>query len=188
MRKLLYISLFLLAASVLVFSCSKYKDKAPTTDPRLTNPYCNDPEAVNYNVGFPGKPDNSVCIYAADQFKGTYIVKDSTVVESTGLLVGADSFLLYINPNNGSKSKINVAGFCSTGSLGFTSGRTLTATGDTTVGDTTTMHQGQLFCRTQDTVTGTISLDPIDNKLLHISLQIVNDTGILLLVGDGRKQ
>lgn len=181
-------SLVVFLLSGLLYACSKYKDPAPVNDPRLTNPYCNDPDAINYNWGYPGKPDNSVCQYATDQMRGTYLLKDSVVVESSGLLIGADSFNIYINSVSGSKRKLDISGFCSSGSLLATAGRILVATVDTTVGDSLTLNKGQLFCRQQDTVTGTFSLDPIDKTLLRVSLRIKNDTGVLVLVGDARKQ
>jgi hypothetical protein len=181
------IGLFVLVATGLLYACKKYKDPAPYNDPRLTNPYCNDPDAINYNWGFPGKPDNSVCIYAVDEMKGSYILKDSVVVESSALLVGTDSINIYLTQVGSSKTKMDVSGFCSSGSLMITTGRVTVAAVDTTVGDSLT-SRGQLFCRVQDTVTGTFILDPIDKQLLHVSLRIKNDTTVLILVGDARKQ
>jgi hypothetical protein len=174
--------------SLLVFySCKKWVDPPPQNDPRLTSLYCNDPTAVNYNWGFPGKPDNSVCIYPTDRFVGSYLVHDSVYVASSGLFLSADSFIMNIN--KASLSKLIVSGFCANGNtLMLTAGRTLIATVDTTVGDTLSTNRGQIFCATQDTVTGTIVRDFLDASLLRINFQVVGDTGTTFHVGKAVKQ
>ena len=171
------------------FSCKKWKDPAPTTDPRLTNPYCNDPAAVNYNWGFPGKPDNSVCFYAIDLFAGKYIFKDSMYLAS-GLYVGYDSLVLNISPVAQSHSKMTVTGLCGfSGSVVISmTAASYTATVDTVVGDTTTLHRGQILCRIQDTLTGTLVKDRIDSTLITVSFQVANDTGIVMHTGRAIKQ
>ena len=169
-------------------SCNKkWKDPAPVDDPRLTNLYCNNPRAVNYNLGFPGKPDNSVCFFPSDLFIGTYLLKDSVYLSTSGLFLSADSFL--INIIKLSDSTIGVTGFCKSGArLHMTAGPTYVATMDTTVGDTLSINRGQIMCRIQDTISGTISKDRVDSSLLHIALQVVSDTGITVLLGKARKQ
>jgi hypothetical protein len=186
MRPLALLSL-LTAGVCLFFSCAKWKDPAPVKDPRLTNPYCNEPSAVNYNWGFPGRPDNTVCFYPSDLFQGNYLFFDSVYLSPSGLFVGADSFIITITKL--SNSKIGVKGFCSSGSqLRLTAGPTYVATVDTTLGDTTSLNLGQALCRIQDTVSGTISRDRVDSTLLHIALQVVSDTGISVFIGKARKQ
>jgi hypothetical protein len=183
MRYIIIIAMLSGVGIGILFSCNKYKDAPPKNDPRLTNPYCNDPLAVNFNVGFPGKPDNTMCFYPTDLFKGVYLFKDT--VQRDTLFISADSFFITIDRL--SKLKISVAGFCSSGdTLLMTAGPTYVATVDTTEGDTTTVNPGQRFCRVQDTVTGTISRDRVDTTLLHISLQVVSDTGITTHTGSAR--
>lgn len=59
-------------------SCSKVEEQqSPDISGQLTSHYCNDPDAANYNVGFPGIPDNSVCVYPYDKFLGEWEVHDS---------------------------------------------------------------------------------------------------------------
>ena len=58
-------------------ACTKWADTQKPSDPRLTQKYCNDPFAVNYNWGFPGLPDNSTCIFPSDLYVGTYLFHDS---------------------------------------------------------------------------------------------------------------
>lgn len=169
-----------------LFACNKWKDPAATTDPRLTNPYCNDPEAVNYNWGFPGKPDNTICFYPKDLFVGNFLYVDSVYITASNTFIYSDSLVLHIYSTPGSNSKIAVLGFCSGGdSLKLTAGATYTATVDTLIGDSVTAR-GQRWCRVKDTVSGTIFDSRIDT-LLHINLQIISDTGITTHMGKAKK-
>jgi len=60
-----------------ILGCTKWTDTQNASDPRLTQKYCNDPFAVNYNWGFPGIPDNSTCVFPSDVYVGTYVFHDS---------------------------------------------------------------------------------------------------------------
>ncbi len=168
-----------------MFACKKWQDPAPTNDPRLTNPYCNDPEAVNYNWGFPGKPDNSLCFYPKDLFLGDYLFVDSIYITSSNTFIHSDSLILHIYSRAGSNSKIAVVGFCGADSLKLTAGASYIATIDTLIGDTLT-YRGQQWCRVVDTVNGTIYNSRVDT-LLHINLQIISDTGITTHMGKAKK-
>ncbi len=166
-------------------SCNKWSDPTPVTDPRLTNPYCNDPDAVNYNWGFPGKPDNTICFYPSDIFNGTYLFTDSVYLTSSNLFIYTQTETLYVSKQ--SKTKLLITGLCSGGnSLSLTAHSDFTATIDTTVGDTTIINRGQLLCRTVDTATGTFTYNRFDS-LLHVSFQVINDTGTTTHIGKGRK-
>ena len=161
-----------------ICSCSKYKDTKAVADPRLTNPYCNDPNAVNYNWGFPGKPDSTVCFYPTDVFKGVYIFNDSVFLQQLGIFVRADTFLLTIRKH--SNTKFSIIGFCSSGdSLSLTAGLNFTATLDTTMGDSTTMMAGQALCSFGDTVNGILTKDILNDSLLYINLLVSSDTGVI---------
>lgn len=187
MRNIIIIALLFTVCVSSILSCAKWKDPAPVDDPRLTNLYCNNPSAVNYNVGFPGKPDNSICFYPSDLFAGTYTFKDSVYLNTTGLFIIADSLELTIGKLD--TAKIVVTGFCQSGKqLFLTAGPTYIATMDSLVGDSTTLYQGQLLCRTQDTISGTITKDRVDSSLLHITFQVVSDTGITVHIGKARKK
>jgi hypothetical protein len=189
-RFIIAVVLFLITAA-LFDSCKKYKDPAPGSDPRITNPYCNDPDAVNYNWGFPGKPDISTCFYPSDLFVGNYFYRDSIFVLSSGLFISADSFNLNIfRTSNTDKTKIGVTGsFCSGSSLtiGMTANVSYTANVDTTLGDTATLHQGQQFCNYYDTLSGTITRDRVSDSIIHISFQVVSDTATYIHVGQAYK-
>jgi len=173
----------------LLASCKKWKDEKGPTDPRLSRKYCNDPEAVNYNWDFPGTPDNTVCFYPADGFKGKYGFIDSVFNAADNKFIKAINYTLYFGPRG--KQKFAVSGFCSnTDSVFFTSNRYYKSLGDTTVRynvDTAT-GAGQLFCRVQDTLTGSIDRIGTNDSFFNISLRVVSDTGITLHTGTAVKQ
>ena len=176
----------MIVGSIVFFSCTKYKDPAPYHYAGLdTMFYCNDPTAVNYNWGFPGTPDNTVCFYPTDVFKGTYIFQDSVYQDT--LFIRADSFILTMTAI--SHTKIKVSGFCMNGNqLTLTAGLAYVAVVDTTEGDSLTINHGQMLCRIQDTVSGTISKDKVDSALLHISFIVASDTALTRHNGNARKQ
>ncbi|GAA4464569.1 hypothetical protein GCM10023093_15160 [Nemorincola caseinilytica] len=165
---------FLLLAAIVALSCKKWVDPAPVDDPRITNPYCNDPEAVNYNWGFPGKPDNTVCFYPSDVFAGRYKVHDT--VSKDDLFISADSMMMTIVKL--SNRDIRLEGLCPSGTaLLATAGAQYNATLDTTVGDSLTLYPGQFFCRHQDTVTGVLYRDKVDSSLMYMEFSVRSDTG-----------
>ena len=169
------------------FSCAKWHDPAPVNDPRLTNPYCNDPAAVNYNWGFPGKPDNSICFYPYSLFVGNYMYYDSMYQDT--LFLGADSFLISIAGTDTSHTRIFLNGFCGHSIL-LTALPGYQATVDTLVGDTATSTSGQnYFCGATDTLNGVISRDRLDSPtVLHFSFSVTRDSsGITTHNGTAKK-
>lgn len=174
-----YISTFvflLLLLAVVALSCKKWVDPAPVEDPRINRPYCNDPDAVNYNWNFPGKPDNTTCYYPSDLLAGDYTLYDTIYDAQTDLYLAAltkDMSMIKVSHN-----KVSVSGFCAQGgSVTITAWSPYFASVDTTVGDTLTDSQGQLFCRVRDTVTGLFARDKVDSALVYIELLVKSDTG-----------
>lgn len=165
-------------------SCEKWQDAAPVEDNRLSNPYCNDPLAVNFNWGFPGKPDNSVCYYPTDLFIGQYSFVDSvyTVPENYFLYAQSVTFRVVAL----SKTKIGVVGFCGVNdTLKMTSDKSYIASIDTLIGDSTS-NKGQYWCQIRDTVSGTLTNNRFDS-LMYISFQVISDTATTLHLGKARK-
>lgn len=162
-------ALFVLLA--VVVGCKKYTDTPGQSDPRLTRKYCNDPEAVNFNRDFPGTEDNSVCIYPANAFQGTYDFIDS-VYSGNNVLQKELPLTLQITAQ--SHTKMTITGLCgasqSTG-IAFTAARTLRATVDTTI------VTGQPLCRIKDTVSGYIAGNTSDGSRIRFYLSVVSDTG-----------
>ena len=165
----------------------------PAKNLNLTNPYCNDPDAVNYNWGFPGKPDNTVCFYPADLFTGVDSFFIDSIFQKDLSFTRRDSFMLSILKLT--NTNITAKGFCTDSVLHLTADKTYNATIDTVLGGI-----GPAFCRGRDsvmgdTITGTIArdisllvypdttsgLNPPDTikyVLLHINFQVASDTGI----------
>src|SRR4051812_10618768 len=80
----------------LFMACKKDADpSAPRPGALDTTFYCNDPDAVNYNWGFPGTPDNSKCYYPSDIYAGTYSFTDS-VYNIDNSLDSAGSLTTYL--------------------------------------------------------------------------------------------
>lgn len=161
-----------------LFSCEKYKDPDPFTDPRINKKYCNDPSAVNYNWDFPGVPDNSVCIYPAQLFKGSYFYRDSTL-DANGNVVKRDSFNITIAQLD--TVKVSVSGFCSSVFSAKTN-RFFRLTLDSILGP------GQEYCGNNDTIMGKGSKAGIsDTSFIRFDYQIDTDTGLIFHVGTATK-
>lgn len=167
--------------ALLVFtSCEKYKDEPGQYDPRLARKYCNDPEAVNYNLDFPGTADNSVCYFPAEAFRGDYTFIDSVYSSPAKL---SQQIPLTLHFTALSRTKMDISGFCPGSSvLHFTANRALRATGDSSI------LNGQPLCRPTDTISGTITRTLGDSTMLKISLNVVSDTGITTHRGTAYRQ
>lgn len=179
---------------LIVYSCKKWSDPHPPRDPILDQrKYCNDPDAVNYNWGFPGTADSTVCFYPSDLFQGTWLFTDS-VYNSQDQFDSAGSLVTYTLHFFGyNKKKLALTGFCGPAdSLILTAERSsFRAYADTTIMTSdTTFGYGQFFCRTLDTLTGFFTKDLTDslgNRML-IDLRVVSDTGINFHRGTAYRQ
>jgi hypothetical protein len=164
---------------VLFASCKKYKDPAPISDSRLTTKYCNDPSAINYNWDFPGVPDNSVCIYPADIFKGTYFYRDS-ITNEEGSVLKTDSFTLSITQLD--TTHLEIIGFCGTNIHTAKANRYFKFVLDSLAGN------GQVFCNNKDTIAGNGSKYSIsDTNTIKFNYQLLTDTGIVTHTGTAIK-
>jgi hypothetical protein len=186
----------LLLTITLVFSissCKKWKDSIATDDPRLHGrKYCNDPEAVNYNWGFPGVPDNSICVFPSDLYKGTYTYTDS-IYNSNDVfdsLLSKQTYTIQVIVL--SKKRIAIIGFCSNDTLFFTAGRTTySASADSTLKlNDSTIAFGQPMCRILDTLSGTITKNSLDttNTKIKFNWTVVSDTSTNYHRGTAVKQ
>jgi len=159
-----YIIFLLLFAA----ACKPYQDPDPITDPRIVNPYCNDPSAINYNWGFPGVPDNSVCTYATDLFAGNYIWRD-TVRDGNGDAVSFDSVFATVVKLD--SIHLNISGRCGY-TLKLTADRFLNLVIDSIDGD------GQKFCQPNDTIVGSgLKMNFSDTTNFILNYDIISDTG-----------
>lgn len=172
---------FLLLLPLILGACKKYTDTPGQYDPRLERPYCNDPEAVNFNRGFPGRADNSVCYYPADAFEGSYRFEDS-IYDGTQKLLSVQS--INFNITGKDRIRFDLNGFCPAGSpsIAFTANRALRAEADTNA------LKGQLLCRSLDTVSGFLTMPLFDSSSIRFSLIVISDTGTVYHQGTAYRQ
>lgn len=176
------ILLLLVSCCVLLYACQKWEDKPAVNDPRINRPYCNDPQAVNYNWDFPGVPNDSVCFYPVTAFQGEFFFLDSVFL-GDNTFAYANGYTLHIYAL--SHTKIALVGFCPRGdSIKLTTGKSYIATVDSSLN-----MAGQVFCRMQDTVQGTVIKSPLDSaNILRVNLSILTDTGTTFHIGTAIKQ
>jgi hypothetical protein len=178
--------LLLTACGLLYFSaCKKYKDPpAATPDPRLTNHYCNDPRAVNYNRGFPGIPDNTTCIYPVDSFIGTWAILDSVFRVDQSYDTFENKTLTFAATEDTSLTHLAIGGWCSAKILLATANKYQRADLDSMNATT----GGQLLCSVADTISGYFFLKAGSADTLLFQLQVNSGSGIHLHKGRGVRQ
>ncbi len=181
MRKYyIYSFLALFAITAYIASCTKPDTVANVDDERLNRPYCNDPEAINYNWDFPGKPDNSKCFYPIDVMGGSYVFTDSILdadFKKDTVLV----FPIQVFSINGSKVKLGMTGFCSAETLRLSADRFYKAFLDSATVSFNGFDNkigGQYLCRQKDTVSGYVEKSQTDNTKLSIFFTVASDTGL----------
>lgn len=161
-------------------SCSKWQDKEGE-DLGLSNRYCNDPLAINYNHGFPGVADNSVCVFPADPFAGTYIFNDTVYLPDPDTLYPEQVMLRVVAL---SRQQLALEQFCPSRRLTFFADRYYRAVSDT---DSLIGPGRQLMCRIADTMSGSIEFRPSDSSL-YLDFSVVSDTGTSVHKGRAYKQ
>ncbi|MEZ5018324.1 MAG: hypothetical protein R2800_14790 [Flavipsychrobacter sp.] len=171
---------------VFLAACSKSDNEGPDISDKLTNPYCNDPEAINYNWGFPGRPDNTTCFYPKDIFVGVYSFSDSIYNANLELKKVNDITLtIYANSNN----ILRVTGFCSnTDSIRLTADRFYRSYADSTITNDSVVLDGQIVCRTVDTLSGYLIKDKNDSTKLSVNITVASDTGLNFHLGTAYKK
>ena len=160
----------LLSLPLALCACKDYPDVPAKPDGRLDRPYCNDPEAVNFNRNFPGYEDNNVCYYPADAFEGDFTFDDS-IYDGAQKFIRAQKLQFSIAAED--KLRFRLSGFCPGGStaIAFTANRSLRADADTTA------EKGQILCRQADTVSGYLSMAVFDSSRIRFFLTVISDTG-----------
>lgn len=173
-------------AGLLFFGCKKSEPFDKADESQFTTRYCNDPIAINYNHGFPGTADNTVCIYPTDVFSGTYEFKDSIYDADFNL----DTILNYVvSFHKVSLTKLNLSGFCVNGdTVRLTADRYYKAAVDSTMLPDSSMIEGHIFCRAIDTLSGIISKYNDDSNKIKVNFIIASDTGINYHIGTGIKK
>ena len=179
--------LLLLAAGIMLgwSACKKYEDPPPTKgDNRLTNHYCNDPRAINYNWGFPGIADNSVCVYPVDSFIGTWKFMDSVFLEDQTFKSFAVKDLVFSATEDTLMTHLAVTGWCNDKILYATADKYKRAFLDSLMEGIS----GQLLCTPTDTITGFFNQSNMGKDSMEIELTVTGNTGVLLHKGWAIKQ
>ncbi len=150
-------------------------------DPRLQRPYCNDPEAVNYNWDFPGVPDNSLCYYPTEVFVGRYAFEDTQYYSSDYVPKGVESYTLELEAID--RTRMVLKGFCAD-DQGFAlkAGRFFRASLDSLVLDSLTIG-GQFFCQSLDTLSGYVQYLGGDPAGIQIRFRQGTDTNVVFHTG-----
>lgn len=169
MKNNFFLATIFVSLGLFFTSCEKWEDK-PAKDLGLSNKYCNLPGAINYNVGFPGIPDNSVCILPSTPFVGRFGFRDSIFNLANELSIG-DSLILEITAID--STRLSLAQLCPSGrSLVFVANRFYRAESDSIIG-----AGAQLFCRDVDTASGRLEYRLADSSL-YLEITVVSDTSI----------
>lgn len=167
--------LLLLAAlgSLALYACSKYKDPPPASPPEeLQNLYCNDPRAVNYNWGFPGKPDNDVCVYPVDSFLGSWVLTDTVYLPNGNISAVLVKNLDFSATEDTLLTHMAVTGWCGgTTPFYLTANKYKRATVDTLLEGT----MGQYLCNSTDTLGGLVT--GYQHDTLRIDFTLVTPGG-----------
>lgn len=167
-----------------IAACRKYKDPPPAGDPGLTNHYCNDPGAINYNRGFPGIPDSSVCIYPVDSFLGTWTITDSVYRSDLSLDTFEDRVLSFMSTEDTSLTHLAIQGWCAGPSLLATASKYQRAELDSMSENVA----GQLLCTSTDTISGYFHFGLATNDTLLFQLQVNSASGLHIHKGWGIRQ
>lgn len=170
--------LLALGAIICMFAaaCLKTDDPPPAKpNPNLKNHYCNDPNAINYNWGFPGIPDNSVCIYPVDSFVGQWALTDSVFHSDSTFNYLATRNLSFLSTEDTLHSHLKIMGFCSNNLPLFA---TADKYGHAAIDSMDSQNAGQFFCTSTDTVTGNFQFLFTTKDTMIVRLNIVgSDAG-----------
>lgn len=175
-----------IALLALFYACAKKEPFDTATAEQFADKYCNDPIAINYNHGFPGTADNSICVYPTDVFQGSFTLKDSIYDADFNL----DTILDYtVTFKTISLTKTRLSGFCINGdTVRLTADRYYRAAVDSTMLPDSSMVEGHVFCRGVDTIRGNITKYEGDTAKIRINFIIASDTGINYHIGTGIKK
>ncbi len=170
--------------SGILAACSKSPDSK--TDGRLVRRYCNDPDAVNYNTDFPGTPDNTICYYPTQLFKGNYLFVDSIYDQD---LKPRYNKSINIQIYALSNTKLSFVGFCegTTDSIKLTADRYYKAVPDSSVDSYNTKINGRIICN-GDTLSGYMQKYANDSSRILVRFTLARDSGINFHYGTAIKQ
>ncbi len=166
-------------------SCTKGEDTAsPDISDLLTNRYCNNPNAVNYNWNFPGIEDNATCFFSYYFYEGDWIFID-TIRRSDSSIVGVETYYLNfekIIPDT-SESLMAMSGWCSSASLIIHVDRFYFARTDSFDNN----GGWQKMCSNSDSIFVQMRKDIVDTTALDINIQEVKNNETFFHRGKGKR-
>jgi hypothetical protein len=98
------------------YACKKYKDPE-MPDISLDGKYCNNPLAFNFNWGFPGTPDSTVCLFPTDKFTGIWQLEDSIYAPDETLLEVVSRTITFTATEDTLKQHMRISGWCTPSSI-----------------------------------------------------------------------
>lgn len=158
-----------------IASCLKADDPPPAKpNPNLTNHYCNNPNAINYNWGFPGIPDSTVCVFPDDLFKGQWVLTDSIFHADSTFNYAETQTLNFLPTEDSSRSHLKITGFC-----GNTSFLLATADkyGNAVIDSMNSTTAGQFLCSPNDTAIGEFQIIQPGRDSMQIQLTVTGLSG-----------
>lgn len=162
---LLIVAIIVIVSAV---SCLKPEDLPKRQlPPGLTGHYCNDPRAVNYNRGFPGIPDSSVCVYPVDAFVGQWTMTDSVFHADSTFNTVSVRTVSFVSTEDSLLSHLRISGLCDNGMAVLA---TADKYGQATLDSMDSHNAGQWLCSSADTATGKFyfSFSGQDTMLLQL--------------------
>ncbi len=148
-------------------SCEKHEDK-PIKDWDGEGFYCNDPEAVNYNWGFPGNINDSLCIYPTDLFVGDWILTDTVFNDTFAIVEIQERTISFVNKSDDSMSHLmELQGYCNNNTpIVLQANRFMLASLVDLIED----DLGQLGCDGESILTGFIRLKDFQSDTLYLQI------------------
>lgn len=162
-----------LIAMVLISSCEKYEDSSQNDWKVDENQeYCNHPDAVNYNWGFPGVINDSICIFPNEVFEGQWYLTDTLFNDTLGVEAIRERFIdIQWVPEDSIEYKLRLSGWCDNEhELYLDANRFLLAS----VIDELEDYPGQWDCDLTSSISGTIRKNNFDADTLY--LQMIQQT------------
>lgn len=165
-------------------ACSKEDKKGDNLDDKLTNKYCNIPGAVNYNWGFPGKEDNSICFFATDYFVGTWTFYDTIILQDS-TFIGTDSMQITFEtiPGDTTYRKMNMLGWCGNDPILLDISKFYIG-----LSDTFRNSEGwQMTCNNTDSVKVELSKNILDTTIVNFHIRQYSNNELQFHNGTGKK-
>jgi hypothetical protein len=183
--KIKIVLLLAILSVVVLFACKKYTDPTSPAIDLGDRKYCNDPRAVNYNWGFPGKADKTTCIFAVDSFLGTWSFKDYVLLPSgdTDQIILRN--LTFTSTEDTVLTHLAVTGWCGGNTPFYVTANNY---GKLTVDTFPGSALGQFLCGTADTINGTLNKANYLRDTMKVEITVNNAIGIKYHKGLAIKQ